>query len=163
MKAAIFGLVMMVLGLTKGSAGGELMIYGGEHLHDFLGCMDCSDKDEESIWNKSGPYGYATFNDSSIWSGIGCRYGGSMGEFSPFNRWAKFPPALFDSKGNFLGYLTVNQKYPKRTKVKLARLVLAYWETIKNDVPGFYDIYFESDEDPYPDGPHRKRRNSSWR
>ncbi|MDB5047518.1 MAG: hypothetical protein JWO30_589 [Fibrobacteres bacterium] len=161
MKAMLFGLLatVAVLGWPRAAKAQGLLIYGGEKSDVFLGCMDCCEKDEASIWSKSGAHGYGFSKDSSIWNGFG-KYGGTFGDYSPFNRWSKFPPALFDPQGNFLGYLTLNENQPQRTRVRLARIILAFWESIGRDVPGFYDIYFESDAIPMrsAEGPLSPRR-----
>lgn len=162
MKAVTAGLMAVFLGLAGRAAAGELRLYGGEKLDVFLGCMDCSDRNEESIWNKNGEYGYAPFKDSSIWYAHG-KYGGTFGDYSPFNRWSKNPPALFDSHGNFLGYLTVNEKHPKRTRIRLARLMLAFNQAVRQDVPGFYELYFESEDAPESRRFSRRGGGPSWK
>lgn len=162
MKTVVIGLMAAFLGWAGKAEAGELRLYGGEKLEVFLGCVDCSDQDEESIWSKSGEYGYAPFKDTTIWNNYS-KYGGTYGDYSPFNRWAKNPPALFDSHGNFLGYLTVNEKHPKRTRIRLARLMLAFNQTIRQDVPGFYELYFESDDAIESRRFSRRGGGSSWR
>lgn len=163
MKTPIPSLLLIAaLALPAAASSPELLVYGGEHHNVFLGVLNAPPGDDESAWSRHGRFGAATFNKTSIWSSFS-EYGGRFGDFSPFNRDARFPPGLFDGEGRFLGYLTVDERHPKRTRVKVARVVLAYWETIQKDAPAFYDLYFDADDsyerDPGGDRGKRGRRD----
>lgn len=148
-------LLTLALALPGAASSQELLVYGGEQLNVFLGVLDAHPRDEESVWSRHGKYGSGTFNDTAIWSSFS-KYGGRFGDYSPFNRNARFPPALFDCDGKFLGYLTVNERFPKRTRVRVGLVVLAYWETIRQDVPAFYDLYFDADDS------YERSRGGAW-
>jgi hypothetical protein len=138
-----FALLLVLPGAA--SAARPLLLYGGEHQETFLGCLNLSDRDEESLWNPDGVHGPGSFKEKSIWNSFS-EFGGSMGDYSPFNRWSKHPPAIYDSEGRFLGFMTVIKDFPQRTRLRLPLLLTAYGDAISRDVPAFYDLYFRAED-----------------
>lgn len=84
------------------SYGTVLMIYGGKDNDEYLGKLNASKYDSESIWNQYGEYG-SRYNSKSIWNGYGT-YGSKYSSYSPFNNYASNPPVLVDKNGKFYGY-----------------------------------------------------------
>ncbi len=117
-----------------------LYIYGGENHTVYLGALNTSKYDSESIWNAYGTYG-SKYSLNSIWNEYGT-YGGKYSNYSPFNRYASFPPGLYDGKGDFYGYFTVNAYQRNRADFSLAETICSYFEYIQEDVSGWYDRLF---------------------
>lgn len=118
-----------------------LYIYGGKNHTVYLGALNTSKYDAESIWNAYGTYG-SKYSSKSIWNKYGT-YGGKYSNYSPFNKYANCPPGLYDSKDNFYGYLTVNIYQRNRADFSLAETICDFFEYIQDDVSGWYDEIFE--------------------
>lgn len=101
-----------------------LNLYGGQNHDVYLGCLNCSDIDQNSIWNDIGTYG------------------SDISNYSPFNSLASYPPAIVDKDGNFYGYLTANDINSKRADFKLALTICKYYKDIQKDVSGWYKKIF---------------------
>jgi len=117
-----------------------LHLYGGQNHDVYLGCLNCSDIDGNSIWNEIGTYG-SNISSKSIWNDIGT-YGSDISSCSPFNSLASYPPTIVDKDGNFYGYLTANELKSKRAEFKLALIICKYYKDIQNDVSGWYKKIF---------------------
>lgn len=98
-----------------------LLIYGGSNHDVFLGALNTSKYDTESIWN---PYG---------------NYGSAYSNLSPFNLYANDPPVIVDYDGNFYGYFIVNKYASKRANFQLANIIYEYYQEIREDVGRWYD------------------------
>ena len=118
-----------------------LLIFGGDDHDVYLGKLNASKYDSESIWNKYGQYG-SKYNSKSIWNEYG-RYGGKYSNYSPFNPYATHPPVLVDSQGNFYGYFTANKYKSQRAKFDLVNTICEYYEKICEDVEWWYDKIFK--------------------
>lgn len=96
-------------GMASGASShtSKLMIYGGQSHKQFLGCLNCSEYDSNSVMNSYGNYG-SSYSSTSINNSYS-EYGSSYSQFSACNRYATTPPVIVDSQGNFYGYLTINQ------------------------------------------------------
>lgn len=119
----------------------SLHIYGGKDHDVYLGCLNCSKYDQNSIWNQYGTYG-SKYNASSIWNKYG-DYGGKYSDTSPFNPYASTPPVIVDKDGGFYGYFTVNTYKDKRADFKLVLTIYKYHDEIADDVGTWYDKLFE--------------------
>lgn len=119
----------------------SIFIYGGKNNDVFLGCLNCSKYDKNSIWNAYSNYG-SKYSSKSIWNKYGS-YGGSYSSYSPFNEYTSDSPVLVDKNGNFYGYFTANKYKNQRTTNKLALLITKYWEKIGDDVSEAYDEIFK--------------------
>ena len=120
--------------------GQTFLIYGGEDHDVYLGKLNASEYDSESIWNEYGRFG-SKYNSNSIWNEYG-RYGSAYSSYSPFNEYATYPPIIVDSQGNFYGYFTLNKYKPKRANLDLVNIICAYFEEIREDVDEWYDKIF---------------------
>lgn len=119
------------------SDGVELYIYAGRYEEDYLGKLNASKYDTESIWNKYGTYG-SKYNTKSIWNKYST-YGNSYNSYSPFNKYSTTPPVLRDRNGKFYGYFTCNKSLANS---KIADAVCDHYEDIREDVSGWYDKLF---------------------
>src|SRR5699024_7635729 len=118
-----------------------LHIYGGQNQEVYLGCLNCSDLDSNSIWNDLGKFG-SDLNSISIWNDLGT-YGSDLSNYSPWNDLASYPPVVVDKEGRFYGYLTVNDIKSNRAEFSLALTLYRYHEEIMRDVSGWYRRIFE--------------------
>lgn len=117
-----------------------LLIFGGEDHDVYLGKLNASKYDSESIWNEYGKYGNK-YNSDCIWNKYG-KYGSEYSSYSPFNEYASYPPILVDSQGNFYGYFTANKYKSNRANIKLVDIICKYYEEIREDVGEGYDLIF---------------------
>lgn len=117
-----------------------LHIYGGQSHDTYLGCLNCSDMDKNSIWNEYGTYG-SSYNANSIWNEYGT-YGSEYNQYSPWNAYSSNPPVIVDKEGNFYGYFTVNEYKDKRAEFELALTIYKYYDLIREDVSKWYDKLF---------------------
>lgn len=103
--------------LTSNSSSSfiKLMLFGGDNNKQYLGCLNCDEIASDSIFNEYGRYGNK-YSATSIWNRYG-QYGSSYSQYSPWNAFASNPPVIVDEDGNFYGYFTVNEYYPKRTQI----------------------------------------------
>lgn len=117
-----------------------LYIWGGEDEEDYLGKLNASRYDAESIWNEYGKYG-SKYNSKSIWNEYGT-YGSDYSQYSPFNDYAAHPPVLRDRHGKFYGYFTSNRYKSKRANYGLIDVICENYESIREDVSEWYDKIF---------------------
>ena len=87
-------------------ASPQLLVYGGLNHDVFLGCLNCSRNDSNSVLNTHAIYGSKN-SATSILSRNG-EYGSRLSGLSPCNPGTSTPPILLDQQGAFYGYLTVN-------------------------------------------------------
>lgn len=119
----------------------RLLIWGGENHRTFLGCLNGSPLDSESIWNAFGDYGNH-FNSTCIWNSFG-DFGNPFSSYSPWNEFTTTPPGIYDSKGKFYGYLTRNKSLPKRIDTELTDMICVFYDMIPDDVSKWYDKLFK--------------------
>lgn len=134
--------VFLILALFSISVGYSqtLLIFGGKNHDVYLGKLNASEYDSESIWNEYGKYGNS-YSSNSIWNEYGT-YGSEYSSYSPFNEYASYPPVLVDKQGNFYGYFTVNEYKSKRANFDLVNIICTYYEYIRDDVDEWYDKIF---------------------
>ncbi len=88
----------------------------------YLGCINCSKFDPNSIYNTFGRYG-SEYSADSIWNKFGL-YGSPYSLNSPWNPFTTTPPIIKDSSKTNIGFLTTNSFLflptlnPKRLKKK---------------------------------------------
>ena len=114
-----------------------LYIYGGTNEKDYLGKLNASRYDSESIWNPYGTYGNK-YNSKSIWNQYGT-YGSKYNTNSPFNEYGS---NLRDRNGKFYGYFTANKYKANRANYELIDIICEHYEEISEDVGGWYDKLF---------------------
>lgn len=91
------------------------MLFGGVNNSVYLGCLNCSEYESDSILNTYGNYGNS-YGPFSIWNLNGI-YGSRFSQYSPWNQYASNPPIIVDQNGNFYGYFTVNKFHSNRTRI----------------------------------------------
>ncbi len=88
------------------AAAQKLMVFGGSDHRTYLGCLNCSEYNSDSVLNSYGSYG-SSYSSTSIYNTYG-QYGSPYVPTSACNPYASSPPVVVDSAGNFYGYLTLN-------------------------------------------------------
>jgi hypothetical protein len=82
-----------------------LLLFGGQDHKTFLGCLNCSETSQSSVFNTfsyGSPYGQTIFNHYSD-------YGSAYSTWGACNSYATDPPVIVDSSGNYYGRLTLNE------------------------------------------------------
>ena len=118
-----------------------LFIYGGQGHSVYLGKLNTSTFDNESIWNPYGTYGNR-YNTKCIWNEYGT-YGGEYNSDSPFNEYASNPPILVDANGKSYGYFTCNKYKAGRCTYSLVDIICEHVDDIRKDVRKWYEKIFE--------------------
>jgi hypothetical protein len=132
---------LFLIFLFETSNGQTLHLYGGRNHDFYLGCLNCNNFDQNSIWNEFGKFGNI-YNANCIWNEFGT-FGNEFSAISPWNPYSSNPPVVVDREGNFYGYFTVNEYNSKRAEFELALLLYDYHELIGNDVGVWYEKIFE--------------------
>jgi hypothetical protein len=96
------------------AASTKLMIFGGDDHRTYLGCLNCSQYDSESISNTYGSFGSA-YSTTSVHNSYS-DYGSPYSSHSACNPYATDPPVIVDGGGNFYGRLTINSYNPQQTR-----------------------------------------------
>ena len=109
----------------------ELLLYGGEDHVEFLGCLNCSKYDSDSICNEYGKG--SAYNSDSIFNEYGT-YGSEYSSSSPWNSYTSSDsvPVLVNPDGNFYGYLTINEY--RGDAVDFADNLADIFETVDGDL-----------------------------
>ena len=134
-------LVLLFLFITSLTYCQTLHLYGGSNHDIYLGCLNCSNFDTNSVWNEYGKYG-SSYNTNSIWNEYGT-YGSEYNSNSPWNSYASNPPVVVDKQGNFYGYFTINEYKSQRADFSLALTMYEYYDLIRDDVSKWYDKIFD--------------------
>ncbi len=135
-------IIILVIGLffSLHSYSQALQIFGGQEHTIYLGCLNCSNSDAESIWNVKSNYGNNQ-QAKSIWNDKGA-YGSLKSNYSPWNKLAKYPPVLKDNDGEFYGYLSTNDVNGYRAHFTLVKKLYESHNLIKLDVENWYNKIF---------------------
>lgn len=100
---------LIVFGLCLATpASAELLLFGGRGHDVFLGCLDCSNYDSDSVCNEYGKGSeYASAGLFNEYGSFGSEYSST----SPWNEYASGTdvPVLVDRDGGFYGYFTINR------------------------------------------------------
>jgi hypothetical protein len=117
MKLAVRALLFVAFSATTlGRAQTPaLLLYGGDDHQTFLGCVNCSKFEADSICNQFGRFG-SEFQGESIWNMFGT-YGSKFNAKSPWNQFSQGSVAIVDPNGGFYGFLTANKFANKRTTI----------------------------------------------
>jgi hypothetical protein len=104
MKTLIFMIVVCIApSILKAQ---ELLLFGGSGNKEFLGCLNCSEHDANSVWNDYSTYGWG--NGYGKWNSYGS-YGNKFSSYSPCNEYSSSGPAIVDKKGSYYGMLSINE------------------------------------------------------
>lgn len=147
----ILSAILVLFGCSKEETVGEryhnsvkppttLYIYGGAKADVYLGKLNASKFDSESIWNQYQSYG-SKYNTKSIWNAYGT-YGSEYNSYSPFNKYSTTPPILYDKYGKSYGYFTANKNLAGRADYELIDIICENYKKIRDDVSGWYDKIF---------------------
>ena len=117
-----------------------LYIYGGKDADVYLGKLNASKYDSESIWNEYGKYGNK-YKSECIWNEYG-KYGSDYSQYSPFNKYASHPPVLKDRNDKFHGYFTANKYKSRRANYDIVDMICENYEKIRDDLDDWYDVIF---------------------
>lgn len=118
------GLYIGLLIVPSGAAHAQkLMLFGGDGHKTYLGCLNCSRFDSESVLNQFGSYG-SRFSDTSIFNHFS-DYGSKFSQYSACNPLATDPPVIVDGDGKFYGRLTVSATNPEAVRSDDLRAWLA--------------------------------------
>src|SRR5690606_12091608 len=124
-------LLVSALLVMSSSAYADLLLFGGKGHDVFLGCVDCSSYDSDSICNEYGQYG-SEYRDT-IWN-ADRDYGSEYRDTSPWNEYttSKSVPVLVSKKGDFYGYFTINEH--RGDAVSFAESMKKMFENAKGDL-----------------------------
>ena len=110
MRATVaWSIAAFLCGVGPARTDHAILIYGGREHRTFLGCLNCSETDPNSVLNQVGQYGSEVSSDS-IFDKAG-EFGSPVSDTSPCNPVASDPPVLVDQNGGFHGYLTLNRSH----------------------------------------------------
>jgi len=106
------GLALQGIGNAGTTASGysqqteKLLIFGGSDHKTYLGCLNCSEYDKDSVFNTYGSHGseYSSVSIMNSYSEFGSHYS----SYSACNEYASDPPVVVDLNGKYYGRLTIN-------------------------------------------------------
>jgi hypothetical protein len=103
--------------------GASVSWAGGPDNKIFLGCLNCSEYDANSVHNEFGVYG-SRYSATSIVNRFG-EYGSRASGYSVCNASTLQAPVIVDEQGTFYGRLTVNPAATDRLRDEATRAWLA--------------------------------------
>jgi hypothetical protein len=86
---------------------GELLLFGGRNHDVFLGCLNCNEYDNASVFNSYGPHG-GRYQTESIFNRFG-DYSSRYSDYRACNSYGSDPPIIVDRQGQAYGRLTLNR------------------------------------------------------
>jgi len=101
-----FILVFVAFFYSQIAAGEDVLIFGGDNAKEYLGCLSCNEFSSDSVFNEFSRYGWQ--NGFATWNPFG-KFKNPFSSDSACNEFASNPPKLVDRKGNFYGFLTINE------------------------------------------------------
>ncbi len=87
------------------------MIFGGVDHKTYLGCLNCSKYESDSVFNEYGTHG-SRYSGESIWNRYS-EFGSRYSYYAACNPYATDPPVIVDQNGEFRGRLTLNKYHPQ--------------------------------------------------
>jgi hypothetical protein len=93
-----------------------LLLFGDSDHKTFVGCLNCSRYDGESVCNEYGTIG-SRYNASSIWNAY-AKFGSKYSSDSPWNQYSSSGPVIVDIDGQFYGRFTANKYVADRTRIQ---------------------------------------------
>lgn len=109
-RLATIVVTLMMLTPLPGRAQEALLLYGGDGHQAFLGCLNCSKYDSNSVQNQYGTYGSA-YSTTSIFNHYS-EFGSAYSSMSVCGRYAVDPPVVVDREGRSHGRLTLDSYAP---------------------------------------------------
>lgn len=86
--------------------GGALLIYGDVNRDVYLGCLNCSKYERDSVTNPRSPFASRN-SQTSLYNPRG-PFGSKNSDVSACSRFAENPPVVVDENGQLYGSLTLN-------------------------------------------------------
>ena len=128
-KQALLSLALLLL--ASPATAQSLLLYGGTNHEKFLGCLNCSKYDSDSICNEYGKG--SEYYSNSIFNEYGT-YGSKYSSASPWNKYSSDDsvPVVVDPDGKFYGYFTIN-KY-RRDAVDFASNLADLFKIVDGDL-----------------------------
>ena len=128
---------ILILSITISSfiLGQDYLLYSDDN--DYLGCLNCSKYNSQSICNKYGTYGNK-YNSDSIWNKYGT-YGSKYNSDSPWNKYSSNGPKIVDRDGDYYGRFSINI----HSGYKYSRDLLKLYEHYNGDLDKIRDGYCE--------------------
>ena len=128
-------ILAIFFGLTTFAQTKELFLFSEE---TFLGCIGCSDRDENSICNERGKYGNKR-NSDSIWNRYGT-YGSKYDSKSPWNQYSDDAPIITDKNHSVYGRFTIN-KYARDANDDFTEHLKRIYDLVSGDLENFRNLY----------------------
>jgi len=102
--------ILGIFSTLPSKAQDALLLYGGSEHKTFLGCLNCSKTDPNSVHNLYGTYGNA-YSGTSIFNHFS-EYGSAYSATSACGTYASDPPVVVNQQGQSYGRLTLNLYAP---------------------------------------------------
>jgi hypothetical protein len=127
MRKWLVGLILWTSGCAACYGQTPLLLFGDNEHQTFLGCLNYSKFDSQSVCNKFGQLG-SLFTSDSIWNASG-RFGSKSSSDSPWNVFSSTGPVIINDSGQYYGRFTASKLVSDRTRIQalnqLADLVAA--------------------------------------
>lgn len=104
------GLLFLSFAPGTSAQAEKVMIFGGVGHKTYLGCLNCSRYDADSVENTYGEHG-SRYSSTSIWNQFS-EFGSEFSNESACSEYATDPPVIVDQYGNYYGRLTLNRYAP---------------------------------------------------
>jgi hypothetical protein len=88
------------------AGGHNLLVFGGPGHATYLGCLNCSNGDADSVFTQGGTYDGAYLPPNIV--NRGSVYVSPHSVYSACNAFASDPPVIVDERGTSYGRLTIN-------------------------------------------------------
>lgn len=124
--------VLCMLAPGVAPAAEALLLFGGRHHDEYMGCLNCGPNHAESVCNVYGDYG-SLYGVRSIWNKDG-EYGALHGAKSPWNRYNAYPPVIADKDGGVYGFFSANPNQQYRTRIETLLFMLDNPKVVVNDM-----------------------------
>jgi hypothetical protein len=101
-----FALALVLISATTFSYAEDMLIFAGPDHKEFLGCLNCDENFQNSVWNPTSPYGWE--NGFGKWNPFGV-FRSPFSSQSACNVFATAPPVIVDRSGKFYGTLSIKE------------------------------------------------------
>ena len=109
-----FGVYLSVSAPLASAEPAKILVFGGAEQDVYLGCLNCSPYDKDSVNYPYGRYGFK-HSGLSIFNAEGL-YGSTLSRYSPCNPGATFPPMLKNENGDTFGRLVLGEEHYQANK-----------------------------------------------
>lgn len=102
----IGGVVIYATPKVSYSQSNDLLIFGGAGNKEFLGCLNCPETSENSIWNEFSQFGWR--NSFGKWNSFG-QYKNPFSTYSACGEFSSNAPIIVNRQGRAIARLTLNE------------------------------------------------------